>query len=128
MNTYVKAFYKTGAYVGKIHSEDQRGTVVEILSVLKHPKQGDLHNPNSVDVPFFHERKALAHHEKAIIPTSMIKPHNGEFLEYKDSLITAVTEYEESLRDSSDPFQAACLKALQEVKKEYRLMYRISFN
>ncbi|QPC47340.1 kinase-associated lipoprotein B [Mangrovibacillus cuniculi] len=127
MSTYVKAFYKTGAYVGKIHSEDHRGTVVEILSVIKHPKQGDLHNPNSIDVPLFHERKALANHEKAIIPTSMIKPHNAGFLEYKDSLIKAVTEYEESLLESSTAFSDACYNALQEVKKEYQLMYRISF-
>jgi hypothetical protein len=59
----VTAAYKTGNYIGRLTQirPDRGKGVVQILAVLRHPVQGDLHQPGQADVPLFHERKALAY-------------------------------------------------------------------
>ncbi|KIL42592.1 kinase-associated lipoprotein B [Jeotgalibacillus soli] len=123
----VRAFYKTGAYIGEITADKGSHYVVQIKTVLKHPRQGDLHNPNEVNVPFFHERKALAFNERTNIPSNMIKAFEGEVADYFESLKSSVNMLENELQDSTSDFNAKSLEALQGVKKEYELMYSISF-
>lgn len=55
----VTALYKTGKYIGEITQVRDLHYVVRIQAVLKHPEQGDLHNPGQVDVPFFTSEKHL---------------------------------------------------------------------
>ncbi|TFE03768.1 kinase-associated lipoprotein B [Jeotgalibacillus salarius] len=123
----VKAFYKTGAYIGEVDQVHTDHQVIKIKAVIKHPQQGDLHNPNQVDVPFFHERKALAFNERANIPGNMIKPHDEDPGDYNESLIQAVLKMEEKLKSEDTPFNQKCLEALQGVKREYELMYNLKF-
>ncbi|MDZ5713646.1 kinase-associated lipoprotein B [Jeotgalibacillus haloalkalitolerans] len=123
----VKAFYKTGAYVGEVDQVHTEHQVIRIKSVIKHPEQGDLHNPKQVDVPFFHERKALALNERANIPSSMVKPFDGELTDYNESLIQSVQKLEEKLKAEDSPYNQKCLEALQGVKREYELMYNLTF-
>ncbi|KIL43649.1 sporulation phosphorelay system protein KapB [Jeotgalibacillus campisalis] len=123
----VKAFYKTGAYIGKLTENKGSHAVVQIKEVLKHPKQGDLHHPNETDVPLFHERKALAFNERANIPLNMIKPFEEVPGEYFDSLRASVAALEQELKSSPGPFEEKSYEALMEVKKEYELMYSITF-
>ena len=67
-----------------------RSYVVKVLAVLKHPVQGDLHNVKQADVPFFHERRALAFREQTNIPEQMVKKYEGEIPDYTDSLKLAL--------------------------------------
>lgn len=124
---FVTAHYKSGKYTGTITGVRPGGYTVKISSVLRHPAQGDLHNPNEADVPFFHERKALALNEQANIPEAAVHPFEGEPDEYNTSLITAVRKLETRLKAKDDAFSVRSLEALQSVKKEYTLMYKVSF-
>ncbi|OLN23744.1 kinase [Domibacillus antri] len=124
---HVTAHYKSGKYTGTITGLRPGGYTVKISSVLRHPAQGDLHNPNEADVPFFHERKALAYNEQANIAESAVHPFDGEALDYIESLIAAAAKLENRLQSKGDAFAARSLQALESVKKEYALMYKISF-
>ena len=123
----VTAHYKSGKYTGTITGIRLGGYTVKVSSVLRHPAQGDLHNPNVADVPFFHERKALAKGEQANIAESAVHPFDGDVVNYNDSLLAAVVKLENRLIAKDDAFAVRSLQALQSVKKEYELMYKISF-
>ncbi len=128
MTEYVKAFYKTGAYIGVVTEDKDSVKVVQIKDVLKHPIQGDLHNPNQTDVPLFHERKALAFNERANIPATMVKPFDGKPGDYYEHLAEAVMELEWRLKEEDSAFNQKSLEALAGVKKEYELMYNMNFS
>lgn len=120
-------FNKTGKYIGEITTQYPGGYTIKTKAVLNHPKQGDLHNPNQVDVPFFHERKALALNEQTNIPEKMVRPFEEPIPDYKESLLDAVNKFENQLKKNDDPFSQKSLLALLEIKKEYALMYTIDF-
>ncbi|WP_064092827.1 kinase-associated lipoprotein B [Rossellomorea aquimaris] len=124
---YVTAFYKTGKYIGEVTGERPGAYVVKIHAVLKHPRQGDLHNPNLVDVPLFHERKALAYREQANMPEKMVKPYEGEIPEYNNTLVTSFQELRNELQADSSPYALKSLDTLQSVQREYELMYGLTF-
>ena len=63
--------HKTGSYGVSIKEDTGDDVLVQVEQVIKHPKQGDLHNPNESTGVFFHERKALSHYEK-----DMLSVHN----------------------------------------------------
>ncbi|MBS4220873.1 kinase-associated lipoprotein B [Bacillus sp. FJAT-49711] len=124
----VTAFNKTGKYIGEITAVNQDTYTVRCLAVLIHPRQGDLHNPNEADVPFFHERKALAFREQANIPLKMVRPYEDEVLDYKESLISAVQKLQTQLKAKpEDAYSVKSLQALDGVIKEYELLYSIRF-
>ncbi|MEK3887709.1 kinase-associated lipoprotein B [Bacillus sp. FSL K6-3431] len=125
----VKVFNKTGTYIGEITGIREDSYTVRMLAVLTHPRQGDLHNPNQIDVPFFHERKALAFREQANIPMNMVHPFEESIPDYRSSLLVAVRKLAEKLEAKpEDPFNIKSLKALSEVIKEYELMYSMEIN
>src|SRR5690625_6220440 len=64
VNDIVKARYNSGEYIGRVLEERGNFLLVEVLAVLEHPQQGDLHHLGEVDGVAFHERKALAYREK----------------------------------------------------------------
>ncbi|HEY4552501.1 MAG TPA: kinase-associated lipoprotein B [Bacillaceae bacterium] len=124
----VIAFHKTGKYIGEVTGVRPDVCTVRILAVLKHPMQGDLHNPKKVDVPFFHERKALAYLEQANIPSNMVRPFDEEIPAYSSSLIESVLDlYYELVSKQDDPFSQKSLEALKEIMKEYKYMYTIEW-
>ena len=119
---YVTAFYKTGKYAGEITQIRPNGyIVVKTLAVLKHPMQGDLHNPKQADVDFFHERKALAHLEQTNVPANMVKPFEGEIPPYKASLARALVTLKEDLREDRSEWAARSLECLERLELEYQL-------
>lgn len=81
--------YKTGDYIAEIMELTPPRAVVKTLAVVKHPAQGDLHHPYEVDVPLFHQRRALAHQEKVVVPVSSLQNYWGQVPDYRDSLKTA---------------------------------------
>lgn len=58
--------HKTGAYGVTIKEENDDQVLVQVEQVIKHPKQGDLHNPGQTEGVFFHERRALSHFENVM--------------------------------------------------------------
>ncbi|GIN59220.1 kinase-associated lipoprotein B [Lederbergia ruris] len=120
---------KTGKYIGEITAVQGDMLTVRILAVLNHPRQGDLHNPMQADVPFFHERKALAYREQTNIQTRIAKPYEGDIPDYKDSLKEAYSRLKEKLEaEPEEPYNQLALKALESIAKEYTLMYSITFD
>ncbi|MBS4208556.1 kinase-associated lipoprotein B [Bacillus sp. FJAT-50079] len=129
MGQIVTAFNKTGKYIGEITGIRPQTYTVRILAVLTHPRQGDLHNPNQVDVPYFHERKASAFREQVNVPENMVRPYEGEVPDYKESLRTAVNTLATKLKEKEDdPYSVRSLEALYVLLREYELMYSIQFD
>lgn len=117
----VTASYKTGTYIGIIEEVTSTAkAAVKIAAVVEHPTQGDLHNPMQASVPFFHQRRALAHGEIALMPIHTISPYDGEIPEYRASLQKALEEQIAELsKHSNDPFAQRSIQELQELAKDY---------
>ena len=124
----VRAFRKTGSYIGEITEIRSDVFVVRVLAVLKHPMQGNLHHPKEVDVPFFHERKAHAFLEQINVPANMVRPFDEEVPKYEDSLQEAVQKlHDELAANPEDPFSKRSLEALKILMPEYELMYGLNW-
>ncbi|MBB2482857.1 kinase-associated lipoprotein B [Bacillus sp. APMAM] len=121
----VTFFNKTGKYVGEITACHPDRYLVKTLAVLKHPIQGDLHHPKETDVPFFHERKALAFREQTNIPLKMVKPFDGEVPDYSKSLQDAFNKLYDELMSANTPFSLKSIECLENILKEYETMYSI---
>jgi len=115
----VTGIYKTGKYAGEITDIRPEHYLVRVLAVLKHPMQGDLHNPKDIEVGFFHERRALAFREQANIPKKMVKPYNEEMPDYLESLKKAVLDMKESLKQDDSPWANQSLKNIETLEKDY---------
>ncbi|MBU9711778.1 kinase-associated lipoprotein B [Evansella tamaricis] len=115
----VTGIYKTGKYIGEITESKPGRYVVQVLAVLKHPKQGDLHQAKSVNVPLFHERRALAFHEKTNIPDAYVKKYDGEVPDYKESLKQSVEEEMSALEKEGSDWAKRSLEILHSLKAEY---------
>ncbi len=116
----VIATYKTGEYVCRyIEERHERNAVVEVLAVRRHPTQGDLHSPNQVDVPLFHQRKALAFHEKAVVHQVGLVPFEGRLPDYYDSLKEALDAIYEKLKTRDTEWAEQSIQQLQDLEKDY---------
>ena len=116
----VKLTYKSGIYAGELVEWSGPRAVVKVLAVLKHPDQGDLHQPYDPDVAMFHERRALSYTEKALAPLRDVQPYNGEIPEFKDSLERAL-QAELAMLDKLKRWAERGLGQLEELKREYKL-------
>ena len=117
----VTGIYKTGKYIGELTEVRPQHYLVRVLGVLKHPMQGDLHNPKDADVLIFHERRALAFREQANIPKQMVKKFEGEITDYQESLKEAMAKMKKDLEDAPSEWAEMSLKALAALEKDYKL-------
>jgi kinase-associated protein B len=115
----VTGIYKTGKYIGEITEDRSSHFLVKVKAVLKHPQQGDLHHPKEAQVPFFHERRALALHEQTNIPKTMVKPYVGDIPEYYSSLSQAIDSLLEQLEKDSSSYAFMSKEKLLSLKQEY---------
>jgi kinase-associated protein B len=117
---HVAAAYKTGEYIGEIVDVSGMKAAVKVLAVLKHPMQGDLHNPEQANVAFFHQRRALAYQEIALMPFPTISLYDKAIPDYKASLRLALEKEKEALEHSNSIlFAQKCLNELNLLAKEY---------
>lgn len=115
----VRASYKTGEYIGEIvELSGSPKAAVKILAVVNHPTQGDLHNPNDASVAFFHQRRALAYQEIALMPLSTIVAYSGAVPSYPDSLKRAVEAQIHELTNL-EQWAKRSLQELEQLHKEY---------
>jgi len=123
----VQFTYKSGDYIGCVHEWRTGKAVIEVMAVLKHPMQGDLHHHRRAGEPvMFHQRKALAEREKALVPLPFIKPYEGEVPEYRESLRAALAAEIAYLRGlGDDAYAQQALAHLTELEREYSVTYKI---
>jgi kinase-associated protein B len=115
----VTAIYKTGKYIGEITEVRPQGFLVRVLAVVKHPMQGDLHNPKDADVLIFHERRALSYREQANIPKQMVKHFENEVPDYQASLKEALAKMKKELLENPSPWADMSLKMAESLEKDY---------
>lgn len=115
----VKAHYNSGTYIGEVIEDRGANYLVEVLAVLKHPLQGDLHNYGKLEGVFFHERKALAFHEKMNVKKAAIHPFEGEIPAYGESLKKAVEDYKEKIAAEDSEFNRQSLLKLNGLESNY---------
>jgi kinase-associated protein B len=115
----VTSIYKTGKYIGEITDIRPEHYLVKTLAVLKHPMQGDLHNPKEVGFGFFHERKALAFREQANVPKKMVKPFLEPIPSYEESLKSAIRTLKEDLQTDESEWAILSLKNISILESEY---------
>lgn len=115
----VTGIYKTGKYIGVITDIRQMHYLVQVKAVIKHPQQGDLHNPKQVDVQMFHERRALAFNEQTNVPKQMVKSFDGDVPDYHQSLQKAVTAMKQDLEEMNTEWAKQSLNRLLVLEKEY---------
>ncbi|HEO8420928.1 kinase-associated lipoprotein B [Niallia sp. FSL W8-0635] len=120
IGSIVTAFYKTGKYIGEITDIRPQSYLVRVLAVLKHPMQGDLHQPKEAMVEIFHERKALSYREQMNAPKKMVKLYTEESVpSYPDSLQTALKKLQQELKGDDSAFATQSLKNLEILNAEY---------
>lgn len=111
--------YNSGKYICEFEEDRGNFSLVKVLAVVKHPNQGDLHNPGQVEGVAFFERKALAYHEKINARKRMIQPYYGEVPEYNASLKKAFDQLKHELEKEDTPFNQASLNRLHNLKVHY---------
>lgn len=115
----VEVEYNSGIYIGKAVEDRRNFMLVEILAVLQHPQQGDLHKPGQVEGIAFFERKALANKELVNAQKRKIKPYSGDVPNYAESLQKAYFELIETLSKEDTLFNKVSLQRLEDLKKHY---------
>src|SRR5690625_6583875 len=116
---FVKTSYNSGEYIGKIIDDKRNFWLVEILAVLTHPTQGDLHKPNQVEGVAFHERKALAFREKANVRKRDTIPFAGDIPKYAESLKRAVIAIKNEISQEDTPFNKIQLEKIADLETYY---------
>ncbi|MBT2615402.1 MULTISPECIES: kinase-associated lipoprotein B [unclassified Bacillus (in: firmicutes)] len=115
----VIAIYKTGKYIGEVTDIRPAAYLVKVLAVLKHPMQGDLHNPKQTEVSMFHQRRALAFREQTNVPKNMVRTFNEEIPEYKESLREAVAKMKGTLSEAQTEWNDKSLQLLEDLAADY---------
>ncbi|MFD6438516.1 kinase-associated lipoprotein B [Peribacillus sp. NPDC060186] len=115
----VTAIYKTGKYIGEINEIRPTSYLVKVLAVVKHPMQGDLHNPKQTEVSMFHQRRALAFRERTNVPKNMVRVFEEEIPEYKESLREAVENMKRTLSEVQTEWNNKSLHLLEELAADY---------
>ncbi|PAV28753.1 kinase [Virgibacillus profundi] len=119
----VRAHYNSGTYIGEVKEDRGDRYLIKVHAVHKHPLQGDLHNPGEVQGVFFHERKALAHHEKMNVKKPAVHPYDEAIPVYSESLKTAVDKYKEKLSAEDSAFNKQALSKLKDLEEFYERSY-----
>lgn len=116
---HVLVQYNSGEYICTYEEDRGNFALVKVLAVLKHPDQGDLHNPGQVEGVAFFERKALAHRELINARKRMMSPYDGVVPAYDDSLKKAYYDLKEKLEQEDTPFNKLSLDRLETVYEHY---------
>jgi len=120
IGSIVTAFYKTGKYIGEITEIRPQSYLVRVLAVLKHPMQGDLHQPKEAMVEIFHERKALSYREQMNAPKKMVKLYKEDSIpSYNESLQVALEKMRQELQADESAFAIQSMKNLDILNTEY---------
>jgi|SRR5690625_3564443 len=115
----VEAHYNSGIYVGELMEDRRNFLLVKVLAVLKHPDQGDLHNPGQVENVAFFERKALADQELMNVQRRKVYTYDGDVPPYNESLKKAVDTLKKELTDEDSLYNQAAMQKLHDLEEHY---------
>lgn len=115
----IQTSYNSGSYVAKVIEIKGNFLLVEVLAVLTHPMQGDLHNRGQVEGVAFHERKALAHREKMNARKRQTSLYEHPVPDYAVSLQQAVESYKKELQAEHTPFHQKSLEKIADLEEHY---------
>lgn len=115
----VETDYNSGIYIGKVLEDRGNSWLIEVLAILKHPTQGDLHNPNQTEGVAFHERKALAYREKLNGRKRKTKLYTGEVPDYVTSLKDSYTQLKNELTKRNDDYGKLALEKLADLDESF---------
>lgn len=115
----VLAEYNSGTYIGKAIEDRGNFILVEVLAVVEHPTQGDLHKPGQVEGAVFHERKALSYTEKMNVRKRKVHPYNEEVPAYVASLENAFNSMKETLSEKNSAYNTLALEKLEQLKEHF---------
>lgn len=124
---YFTLSHKTGKYIVEKIGTHPNGILVQVINVINHPTQGDLHARKEVEGVFFHERKALSHLEKRVVDENLLKPYVGEVTDYVTSLKQALDKMTTKLNQEDTPFNQKSLACLTQLKKDYEAQHKTTF-
>ncbi|SFA91502.1 kinase-associated protein B [Lentibacillus halodurans] len=113
----VQVKYNSGKYIGEVMEDRGERYLVKVHAVVKHPMQGDLHNPGETEGVFFQVRKALARYEKMNVVKSAVKRFDGELPDYQTSLQEAVAAIKQQLSQKDTAFNQQSLKQIEELEQ-----------
>ncbi|HLR62738.1 MAG TPA: kinase-associated lipoprotein B [Lentibacillus sp.] len=113
----VEVKYNSGKYIGEVLEDRGERYLVKVHAVVKHPTQGDLHNPGETEGVFFQVRKALAHYEKMNVVKSAVKSYDGKIPDYQTSLQEAVAAIKEKLSKKDTVFNKQSLKQIEDLEQ-----------
>lgn len=116
---HVKAVYNTGTYIGEVLEDRGNYILVEVLAVLEHPTQGDLHKPGQVEGAVFHERKALSYKEKMNVRKRKIELYEGQVPEYTSSLKESYEKLKQTLNNENTAYNMLALEKLDQLNEHY---------
>lgn len=119
IGNHVLAEYNSGTYIGKALEDRGNFILVEVLAVVEHPTQGDLHNPGQVEGAVFHERKALSYSEKMNVRKRKATSYTGSVPAYTDSLKNAFQTMKDALLQEDTPFNKLALEKLAQLNEHY---------
>lgn len=113
----VEVKYNSGKYIGEVLEDRGERYLVKVHAVVKHPTQGDLHNPGETEGVFFQVRKALTHYEKMNVVKSAVKSYDGKIPDYQTSLQEAVAAIKEKLSKKDTVFNKQSLKQIEDLEQ-----------
>lgn len=119
IGSIVETDYNSGIYIGEVLEDRKNFWLIEVKAVLKHPDQGDLHNPEQTEGVAFHERKALANKEKLNGRKRKTKLYSGEVPNYIDSLKKSFTVLEAELKNRNDDYGRLALEKLADLDESF---------
>ncbi|MFX3632191.1 MAG: sporulation phosphorelay system protein KapB [Candidatus Pristimantibacillus sp.] len=115
----VQAEIRSGQYIGEVVEFNGPRALIKVLAVIKHPEQGDLHNPYDPDVPMFHERRALSYTEKTMVLMRDVKLYHGEIPDYRLSL-QAAADAQIAALDRLQRWSERGLVLMKELRQDYK--------
>ncbi|GGK05194.1 kinase-associated protein B [Lentibacillus kapialis] len=113
----VEVKYNSGKYIGEALEDRGERYLVKVHAVVKHPTQGDLHNPGETEDVLFQQRKALAHYEKMNVAKSAVKRYDGKVPDYHTSLQEALAAIKANLSQKDTAFNKASLKQIVDLEE-----------
>lgn len=127
IGSVVETDYNSGIYIGEVIEDRGNSWLIEVQAILKHPTQGDLHNPEQTQGKgvAFHERKALGLREKLNGRKRKTELFTGEVPNYVDSLKSSFNQLKEQLEARNDAYGNLALEKLADLDESfYQKIYK----